>query len=127
MSARPSRTAAEWTTLVVSCSVLLLVGVLVGAQSRTQRTPPAPVAEVVGEPRAVGAAHHVDVRVVNRGDETAANVQVTVELVIDDETITADQTLDFLAGDEESDLVFVFEDDPREGDLSVSVTGFALP
>lgn len=127
MNERTGRTAAEWTTLAVSCSLLLVVGVLVGTQGRTPRTPPAPVAAVVGEPRDVGAAHHVDVRVVNGGDETAANVQVTVELVIDDETITADQTLDFLAGDEESDLVFVFEDDPREGELSVSVSGFAVP
>lgn len=127
MSERTDRTSAEWTTLVVSCCVLLLVVGLVSSQMWSPRTPPAPVATLTGERHEVGAVHHVDVQVANRGDETAANVQVSVELIIDGEVITADQTIDFLAGDDEADLVFVFADDPDDGDLAVTVTGFAAP
>jgi uncharacterized protein (TIGR02588 family) len=127
MSERTGRTAAEWTTLVVSCSVLLLVAGLVSSQMWSTRTPPAPVATLMGEPHEVGAVHHVDVQVANRGDETAANVQVSAELIIEGEAITADQTIDFLAGDDQADLVFVFADDPGGGALSVTVTGFAVP
>jgi uncharacterized protein (TIGR02588 family) len=127
MSDRTSRTSAEWTTLAVACAVLLLVVGLIGSQMFSPRTPPAPVATVVGEPYEVGGMHHVDVRVTNRGDETAANVQVNAELTIDGEATTADQTVDFLAGEEEEDLVFVFADDPGDGELSVTVGGFGVP
>lgn len=127
MSERTGRTSAEWTTLVVSCCVLLLVVALVSSQMWSTRTPAAPVATLVREPREVGAMHHVDVQVANRGDETAANVQVTAELLVNGEAMTSDQTIDFLAGDEEVDLVFVFADDPDAGAVSVKVTGFAVP
>ena len=127
MSDRTSRTAAEWTTLAISCGVLLLVAWLVGSEMRAPRRPPAPVATVIGEPREVGGVHHVDVQVVNNGDETAANVQVTAVLTIDGEATTADQTIDFLAGSEEADLVFVFADDAAQGELSVVAGGFERP
>lgn len=104
----------------------LLVGLIV-VQLFDDPEPAAPVAEVDGEPRLVGGLHHVDVVVTNEGDETAAEVQVTAELVQDGQTTTGDQTVDFLAGGEEVDLVFVFSDDPADGSLSVEVSGFAVP
>ena len=72
--------------------------------------PPPPAAEVLTE-----------------GDKTAANVQVRAELTIDGETIDGDQTIDFLSGGEDRALVFVFEQDPANGDVQVLVTSFAKP
>lgn len=61
------------------------------------------------------------------GQSTAANVQVAAELVIEDETLAGDQTIDFLSGGETQHLSFVFDSDPATGDLSVAVTGYAVP
>jgi uncharacterized protein (TIGR02588 family) len=46
---------------------------------------------------------------------------------VDGEETAADQTIDFLAGGAEQDLVFVFEDDPADGELTIEVTSFAAP
>jgi uncharacterized protein (TIGR02588 family) len=124
---RDPRTPAEWTALVGSSLILALVVGLIVAQMSGARSPAAPTV-TVGEVRPVGDLHHVDVTVTNEGDESAANVQVSAELTIDGEVVTtADQTIDFLSGDEEVDLVYVFEDDPADGDLAVAVTSFAEP
>ena len=121
-----ARTSAEWVTLAGCCLVLAVLVGLIASQLNSTRAPAAPAAVVDGTEE-VGGFHHVEVVVTNDGDETAANVQVTAELTIDGEVTSADQTIDFLAGDEEEDLVFVFEDDPAEGELRVAVSGFAVP
>lgn len=122
---RDPRSPAEWITLAASCLVLAVLVALIALQPFDQ-APPSPVAEVVSH-HEVDGFHHVEVAVTNHGEETAANVQVTAELTIDGETTSADQTIDFLAGDESDDLVFVFEDDPADGELTVAVSGFGLP
>jgi uncharacterized protein (TIGR02588 family) len=124
---RVPRSAAEWTTFAASCVVLLVVVVLIAVQMREPRTPAAPVAAVVGEPTERGGVYTVEVDLENRGDETAANVQVTADLTIGGDTASGDQTVDFLAGGEEERLAFVFHDDPADGDLSVAVTSYAEP
>ena len=126
MSGRPKRTAAEWTTFVVSCLVLGLVVALVASQAVGADDPPEPVAEVAAI-RAVRGRYFVDVTVTNKGDETASAVQVTADLEVQGESATADQTIDFLAGSETEDLVFVFDEAPSTGKLTVVVSGFAIP
>lgn len=121
------RTSAEWVTFGVSLAVLLVVIGLVVVQLRSEQTDAAPEAHRVGAVRVVGGQHLVDVTVTNEGDQTAANVQVGASLVVDGETVEADQTIDFLAGHETEDLVFVFDDAPSDGELTVAVTGFAVP
>ena len=126
-SDRQARTSAEWVTFVLSCAVLLVVIALVVVQLREEETEAAPEAKRVGPVRVVDGQHFVDVEVTNGGDATAANVQVGAELVIDGEASEADQTIDFLAGSETEDLVFVFDDDPGDGELTVGVTGYGVP
>ena len=123
---RDPRTVAEWVTLVCASLILGVVVALIAAQLRGERDPAAPVAEIT-DIREVDDVHHVEVVIGNDGDETAAEVQVQAELSIDGETSEADQVIDFLAGGEEEHLVFVFEEDPAEGLLTVAVTGFAVP
>lgn len=127
MSERSERTVAEWTTLAASCAVLLVLVAAIVVQMRGGDEEASPVARIAGTPRVVGDQHLVDVEVANGGDLTASNVQVSASLVIDGETTEGDQTIDFLAGGEVETLVFVFADDPTDGDLSVQVTSFAEP
>lgn len=126
MSRRHQRSVAEWITLAASTAVLLVVVALLVVQIGQGDEPAAPVA-VVHDVREVGGQFHVDVGVTNEGDRTAANVQVVAELDVDGHVISGDQTIDFLAGGEDSDLVFVFGDDPSRGSLTVAVTGYEVP
>ena len=127
MSGTEGRSVAEWVTLVGSCAVLLVVISLIAIQMRDPLTPPAPVAAVAGDVRDVEGQYHVPVDVHNTGELTAANVQVSAELEIDGDTTSADQTIDFLAGGEHVNLVFIFADDPATGILTVTVTGYTEP
>jgi len=124
---RRGRRAPEWATFIGSCLILALVAVLVMSQLVGPHAPAAPRAVTTGEVRAVNGQQHVDVEVSNTGDETAANVQVSVEFVVDGETTEADQIVDFLAGGEKVTLVFLFDEAPFEGQLKVAVTGYTDP
>jgi len=123
---RPRRTPAEWATLLGSAGLVLVVVVLILAQVPGDDRPAEPVARV-GRVRQVGDAFQVDVTVANAGDRTAAQVQVTAGLTLGDTTSTAEQTIDFLSGGEDEQVVFIFDDDPASGDLRVAVTGYAVP
>ena len=126
-SKREARTPAEWVTFAVSMLILAFVLGAIAVQIPGSDEPPAPSARVDGEPRQVRGRWFVPVEVVNDGDLTAENVQVTAELLIGDETFEADQTLDFLAGGETQHLEFVFDDDPESGELTVEVAGYRDP
>lgn len=119
---RGGRTAAEWTTLAVSSAVLAVVVALIVGQLLSASDPAAPRA-AIGRIEAIGNRYRVHVMVKNDGDETAANVQITAALGDDD----GDLSIDFLAGGEEHELVFLFDDDPRAGDLTVAVSGYEDP
>jgi uncharacterized protein (TIGR02588 family) len=118
---------AEWTTFTVATLVLLALVVLIVLEAARTDTPASPVATRTGAVTRVGDRFHVPVRVRNEGDETAEAVQVVATLEIDGETSEADQTVDFLAGHDQQDLVFVFDDDPAGGRLQVAVSGFRVP
>jgi uncharacterized protein (TIGR02588 family) len=121
------RTVAEWVSFSVACAVLLIVVALIVVQMTGSQDPPAPIAFRHGTVRETGGRYFVPVTVVNKGDETASAVQILVELTIGGETTEGEQTVDFLAGDEEEDLTFAFDDDPADGKLVISVRGFATP
>lgn len=126
MSRPRERTVAEWATLAASTVVLLVVVALLVVQMLSGDGPAAPVA-VVQEVTEVGEQFHVHVAVTNDGDRTAANVQVVAELDVGGQVVTGDQSIDFLSGGEDTDLVFVFGDDPSQGSLTVQVTGYEVP
>lgn len=127
MSGGERRTTAEWVTFGVSCAVLLVIVALVAVQLVGDHEEAAPEAHRVGPVRVVGGQHFVEVAVTNHGDATAANVQVSASLVIAGETTEGDQSVDFLAGHETEDLVFVFDDAPSDGELTIAVTGYGVP
>ena len=127
MSDSGERTTAEWVTFAVSCAVLLLIVALIAVQLVGGQDDAAPEAHRVGPVRVVGGQHFVEVEVTNGGDVTAANVQVNASLVIDGEATEGDQSIDFLAGHETEDLVFVFDEAPSDGELTVAVSGYGVP
>jgi uncharacterized protein (TIGR02588 family) len=122
-----TRSGPEWIILGVSALILaIVVGVLVVLAFRTA-DPAMPAADAPGPVRQVGDQFFVPIDIVNHGDLGAAEVQVMAALTIDGETSIADQVVDFLGGGERQELTFVFADDPAEGELVISVTGFAEP
>jgi uncharacterized protein (TIGR02588 family) len=121
------RSRAEWITFGVAFSILAFVVTLIVVQAVGSKSPPTPVASVVGIPRESDGRFFVSIAVTNLGDKTAQNVQVVSELRIDGSSATGEQSIDFLAGHQIVDLVFVFDQDPALGELSVSVAAFTLP
>lgn len=127
MSRDGGRTGPEWATFAGCCVVLLvLVGTIV-VQLRSGQAPPSPLATIAAPAEPDGGRFRVGVAVSNHGDMTAANVQVVAELTVGDKVSTGDQTIDFLAGGEEVELVFYFREDPGKGELTVDVTGYEAP
>lgn len=126
-ASRDRRTAAEWVNFTIAAALVLAVAGAQVARVLGPESPAAPVARPAGPVTERGGMFQVPVDVVNRGDEAAANVQVNASLEIDGETFDGDQTLAFLSGRETLRVVFVFDEDPDEGDLSVQVTGFSEP
>ena len=122
-----SRASAEWVTFGASLAVLgAIVAVIIALWVRGED--PAQVAvHQDGVRTASNGTYLVDASVTNEGDVTAANVQVMATLTIGDTTEEAEQVVDFVAGGEEEALVFVFQDDPAEGELELVVASFADP
>jgi uncharacterized protein (TIGR02588 family) len=121
------RSAAEWVTFVVSLLVLGVVVALIGVQHFAGQEPAAPAAEIAGPVREQGGHWYVPVEVTNHGDDTAENVQVLATLTIDGETFEGDQTIDFLSGREVEEVAFAFDEDPADGELVVTVSGYVVP
>lgn len=119
---RPKRTSAEWTTFGVAVAILLVVMGAILVEALQSHDKAQPVATVERTER-VGESFHVRVLVENKGDLAASNVQVVASL---DDT-EGDQVVDFLAGGDDEELVFVFADDPSDGEFAVEVTGFTVP
>jgi uncharacterized protein (TIGR02588 family) len=121
------RSGAEWAAFAVASVVLAVVVGLVALQPAQSDDPAQPVAALSGPVEETATGFQVPVEVTNDGGATAADVQVTASLTIDGETTEADQVIDFLAADDTEDLVFVFADDPADGELVVEVGGFSTP
>lgn len=123
---KTERTSAEWTTFAVSVAILLVVAGAIVAEALRSNTDARPVATVTATER-IGDDFHVRVTVENDGDKAAANVQVVASLEIGGETTEGDQTVDFLAGNDVEELVFVFADDPDDGEFTLAVSAFTVP
>lgn len=126
MSERRERTSAEWVTFGVAVLLLLAVISAILMEAMRSNDPARPVASVERTER-VDERYQVTVTVENRGDLAASAVQVRASLEVDGETSEGDQTVDFLAGGNAEELVFYFDENPDDGELTVDVTGFTVP
>lgn len=123
---RRPRSTAEWCSFATASAVLAAVVVLLVVQAVEGGSPARPVASVQSI-TAAARSFHVAVEVVNEGGHAAADVQVSATLVLAGQESTGDQVVAFLGADERARLVFVFADDPGDGELTVDVTSFAVP
>ena len=124
------RTAAEWTTLAISVSLIVALAALVTYVSITGGNEP-PIVEATplpAETRQEGESYYLPVAVTNRGGRTAEEVLIQAELVGSDGSSQASEfTLDFLAGGETREGTVVFAADPSTGELTIDVASFQSP
>jgi len=122
------RTAAEWVTLAVSSLLVAgLIALVIYDWAVAERQPPilqatphasVPVREVYYQPFTVA----------NLGGSVATAVQVVAELQLPGEASEqGEQEVDFLAGGERKQGVFIFNRDPEQGNLTLRVAGYKLP
>lgn len=121
------RSPAEWFSFAVACVVLALVVGLIALEMRGTEAPAAPVVEPAGAATEEADGFHVPVEIRNEGDEATSDVQVVATLTIDGEPTEGDLSVDFLAGGASEELVFVFPDDPADGELELRVASYSTP
>lgn len=121
------RSAAEWVSFAVACVVLAAVVSLIALEMRGTEAPAAPLVEAAGAVTEEADGFHVPVEIRNDGDAAASDVQVIATLTIDGEPTEGDLTVDFLAGGASEELVFVFSEDPADGELELRVAGYSTP
>ena len=121
------RSLPEWVTFAVASALVVALVAVLAAQLAGPTEPARPTARVAGTPTEHRGAFHVPVEIINRGDRTAASVQVVAELTAGGDVSESEQIVDFLAGGERTTVVFVFLRDPSDGELEVAVRAFAEP
>jgi uncharacterized protein (TIGR02588 family) len=128
VAATRQRTTAEWITFAASSLVLAAVVGLLLLQTARADDPASPTVRVdAGEIEPDGDRFRVPAEVRNTGDRAATNIEVSAELAASGDVETAEQTIDFLGGDETVTLVFLFAEDPADGELTIAVTSFTDP
>ena len=123
------RSPAEWITLTLSAFVLaLIVGLVLYDWQVGKNIPPAFQVEITEATRLTEGRYYVPFTLRNTGGRIARTVQVLADLHLPDDTDeTGEQQFDFLSGNERKHGGFVFEHDPKGGELVVRVASFGLP
>ena len=126
---RRVRSPAEWLTLTISAMVLsLIVGLVLYDWQVSQNIPPAFQVELTETARFTEGHYYVPFTLRNTGGRIARTVQVLADLHLPDGSEeTGEQQFDFLSGNERKKGGFVFEHDPKDGELIVRVASFGLP
>lgn len=113
--------SALFAVLIVAVAAVLVFSELTGPSA------PAQFQTRMAQVEPVGGSYHLPVVVENVGGVAATKVDLTAELEIGSEKLTATSTIDFLAPSEEVTAVFVFPRDPRDGKTSVAVRSYVDP
>lgn len=127
---KEGRSPAEWASLVISTSVVAgLIGVIVflyvsgGANEAIIEVRPE-----LGQVRQESGNYYLPVTITNVGDVTAEDVMVEVTMTRSDgQQEVSEATIDFLAGHASEDVVVVFSEDPRDGEVAAGVISFLSP
>lgn len=123
------RSLAEWVSAGIAAAILLAVaGLVLFVWFTPPAGPPVIIVTQTGDIREVEGQFYVPFEVKNVGDSTADAVQVLAELRVNGEVVEqGEQQFDFLSGSETEKGAFVFTQDPREGELQLSVGSYKVP
>lgn len=126
---RPDRSTAEWVSFGISLAIVAAILAAIGYVWATgSDAADVTVVEVAPARQEADDRYYVDVTVRNVGGDTAEGIQVVSELTFPGEPpAEADQSIDFLSGDEETTVVFTYDRDPAEGELDIRVSGYRSP
>ncbi|ELR97872.1 TIGR02588 family protein [Gloeocapsa sp. PCC 73106] len=126
---RRKRALAEWVTFSISSLILAsIIGLVVYSWLKVGEHPPVLTIERSGNVRQVEGNFYVTFTLTNKGGETADSVQVTAELRINGEVKeSGEQHIDFLAGGEAEEGVFLFSLNPENGELILRVASYQKP
>jgi uncharacterized protein (TIGR02588 family) len=118
----------EWIAALVGAAlVVTIVGYLVINALRGRSTPPQIEIEVLDVFNR-GTSYLVEIRVVNRGESTAAQLVVEGELRRGPKTVeTATITLSFAPAGSSREAGLIFENDPSGYDLQLRARGYETP
>ncbi|BAC90092.1 TIGR02588 family protein [Gloeobacter violaceus] len=125
----PKRTLAEQVSFGLCVAILAgLVGLVIYDWIASDGKAAVLVAAPAGAVRSAAGQFYVPFAVENQGGQTAEAVRVEAELrSAEGSREVAEQEIDFLAGGETETGVFIFERDPRAGQLRLRVSGYKVP
>lgn len=128
-SQRMRRSPAEWVTFgIATCILVALVGLILYDWLLSQNRPPAFQVEPIGEVQMIQSQYYLPFAITNTGGNIARSVQVVAELHLSHEPDeTGEQQIDFLSGGEQKRGSFIFNHDPRTGELILRVASYRLP
>jgi uncharacterized protein (TIGR02588 family) len=119
---------AEWLVALAGGAIALaVIGSLLYDTLYGVRTAPQLHVDVLSV-ESVGPTFRVEVRVINDGGDTAAQVGIYGEVLEDGEVIDrATTTLEYVAGESHADAALIFTTDPRRYTLAVRPLGYTPP
>ena len=121
-------TAEQITIAISSLIVTILVGLICFIWLTQNDEPPVITVTQTAPAFTTGGQYYIPYTVSNKGGDTADSVQILAELKVGGEAIeTAEQQVDFLSSREQADGMFIFENDPAQGEFTIKSTGYRLP
>ena len=120
---------AEWVTFAIACSILAtIVGLVIYSWLTKKQEPPIISVTRNTAIREQKGQFYVPFEVANTGGETAESVQIIAELRVKGEVVeSGDLQIDFLSSGETEAGAFIFNRDPRQGELIVRSSSYLLP
>lgn len=118
----------EWAVGGLSSAlVIAMVGFVIYDAVSGSSGPP-DITVTAEQVKAAGGGFRVEFRAVNRGDTTAAHLEIEGQLKRGEETIgTSEVTLDYLPPHSERRGGLFFEQDPRQYQLHLQAKGYSEP
>ncbi|MBD0334029.1 MAG: TIGR02588 family protein [Cyanobacteria bacterium Co-bin13] len=126
---RPLHLSAESVTFAIaSLIVAILVGLVLFIWATQSNEDPILAVNRNGDIHAEQGYYYVPFSVTNIGGGTAEAVEIVAELRRNGEVEEeGQQQIDFLSSQEEQEGVFIFENDPGQGELTLRASGYRLP
>lgn len=125
--ARPPRSAAEWISFAVAAVVLLALMGSIGWLGLQPTGAAVLRVEPTGSVRESAGLRYLSATISNEGHEPVEAVLVVAEATVDGEKVEAEQSIDFLSGGEQEEVVFLFEATVPPEAVTYRVASYKLP